>query len=71
MVEASIRKKFLEDGEALAQAALRTLGVPSLEAFKAKLDVLGTLNWWVAALPVARRSETGWVFKYIPTPGIL
>ena len=34
-------------GEALARAAQRAVGAPSLEAFKARLDgALGSLRWW-------------------------
>ena len=40
--------------EALAQLPNEAMGAPSLEAFKARLDgVLGSLSWWVAALPMA------------------
>ena len=34
-------------GEALARAAQRAVGAPSLEACKARLDgALGSLRWW-------------------------
>ena len=40
--------------EALAQAAQRSCGAPSLEALKARLDgALGSLSWCGAALPTA------------------
>ena len=35
------------------------VGAPSLEAFKARLDVaLGSLVWWLATLHIAGRGET-------------
>jgi len=38
----------------LGTAAQRSCGAPSLEAHKARLDgILGSLSWWVAALPIA------------------
>jgi len=37
----------LEGAEALAQAAQRSCGAPSLQALKARLDgALGSLSWW-------------------------
>jgi len=41
-------------GHEIAQVAQRSLGAPSLEVFKARLDVaLGSLVWWLATLPTA------------------
>ena len=38
----------------MAQAAQRALGAPTLEGVKSSLDgALGSLSWWVAALPTA------------------
>jgi len=42
---------------ALAQLPREAVGAPSLEVLKARLDgALGSLSWWVAALPM----ERGW-----------
>ena len=47
-------------------AAQNIVGTPSLEAFKARLDgVLGSLTWWVAALPTARGCN--WVGFEVPS----
>jgi len=38
--------------------AREAVGAPSLEALKATLDgALGSLSWWVAALPMAGQSN--------------
>ena len=45
---------------------------PSLEAFRARLDVaLGSLVWWLAVLPVAGGVETGWSLWSFSTQAIL
>ena len=48
-----VRKKlFTQSGEALAQLPKEVVGVPSLEALKARLDrALDSLRWWGAVLP--------------------
>jgi len=47
-----------EGGEALAYAAQRSCGTPLLEALKARLDgALGSLSWYMAALPMAGQLE--------------
>ena len=54
-----IRKKFFhsEGGDALEQVAQRAVDAPSLQAFKARLDVaLGSLVWWLVTLHIAE----GW-----------
>ena len=44
----------------MSQAAQRAVGAPSLEAFRVRLDgFLGSLIWWLAALPMARGLELG------------
>ena len=51
-----IRRKFFhtDGGDALEQVAQGGCGSPSLEAFKARLDVaLGSLVWWLATLHIA------------------
>ena len=57
---------YSEGSEALAQ-----LPREAVEVLKARLDgILGSLSWWVAALPVA----WGWGrmgFKSLPTQTIL
>jgi len=64
-------KVFTQGGEALALLPREAVGAPSLEVLKARLDgILGSLSWWVAALPVA----WGWDrmgFKSLPTQTIL
>ena len=50
-----VRKKFFTQGVVKCWQRLPrdAVGVPSLEAFKAGLDgALGSLNWWVAVLPM-------------------
>ena len=38
----------------LAQLPRAAVGAPFLEVFKARMDgALGSLSWWVAALPMA------------------
>jgi len=66
MVEASSRRVMR-----CWHSCPKSLGAPSLESLKAKLDAVGSRNWWVAALPTAGGSGTGWALKYIPTQGIL
>ena len=45
---------FCKCGEALVQADQRSCGCPIPGDFKARLDgALGSLTWWVAALPMA------------------
>ena len=51
-----IRRKFFhtEGGDALEQVAQGGCGCPSLEAFKARLDMaLGSLVCWLATLHIA------------------
>ena len=46
--------------------------VPSLEAFKARLDVaLGSLVWWLVTLPIAGGVETGCSLWSFSTQAIL
>ena len=68
-----VRKKFFfsEDGEALAQAARRNCGAPSLEGLKARLDgALGNLSCWVVSCP-CQRVGSGWSLTSYPTQAIL
>ena len=45
----------------------RELWVPHPWRFKARLDgVLGSLSWWVTALPTAQ-DGTGWALRSLPT----
>jgi len=56
---------YTEGSETLAQASQRAVGAPSLEVLKARLDgALGSLSWWVAALPTAW--GWGWVGCKVP-----
>ena len=51
-----IRRKFFhtEGGVALELVAQEVVDAPSLEAFKARLDVaLGSLVWWLETLHIA------------------
>ena len=53
-----IRRKFFhtEGGVALELVAQEVVDAPSLEAFKARLDVaLGSLVWWLETLHIAGR----------------
>jgi len=44
---------------------------PSPEAFMARLDgALGSLSWWVAALPTSRGVRTGWALRSLSTQTI-
>ena len=43
-----------EGGDALNRLPKEAVDAPSLEAFKARLDVaLGSLGWWLATLHIA------------------
>ena len=56
-------------GEALAQAAQRAVGAPSLEVLKAGLDgALGSLIWWRATSP---QQGTGCALRSLPTKATL
>ena len=47
-----LRISLLTGHEALAQLPIETVGTPSREVLKARLDgALGSLIWWVAAMP--------------------
>ena len=51
-----IRKKFFhtESGDTLNRLPKEVVDAPSLEAFRARLDVaLGSLVWWLATLHIA------------------
>ena len=49
----------------------RIVDAPSLEEFKARVDgALGSLIWWVAALPMVGVG-TGWALSSLPTHAIL
>jgi len=51
-----IRRKFFhtEGGDALNRSPKEAVDAPSLQAFKARLDVaLGSLVWWLATLHIA------------------
>ena len=51
------RRKFFTQRVVMCWKRLprKVVGAPSLEAFKARLDVaLGSLVWWLATLPTAR-----------------
>jgi len=54
----------------VAQLPREAEGAPSLEVFKTRLDgALGSLSWWVAALPTARQwNWVGFKLNSSPTP---
>ena len=57
-----------EGSEALAQLPSEAVVPHSVEALKARLDVaLGSLSWWVAALPMA----AGWCWVGFKIPSNL
>ena len=50
-----IRKKFFTQRVVMQRLPKEVVDAPSLEAFKARLDVaLGSLVWWLTTLPMAR-----------------
>jgi len=49
-----LREYHTESGDALNRLPKEAVDAPSLEAFKARLDVaLGSLVWWLATLHIA------------------
>ena len=49
-----------QGGDALNRLPKEAVDVPSLEAFKARLDAaLGSLVWWLATLHIIGGVETG------------